>query len=950
MAEAIADFFAEAIRLYEHVLSLDSEAKHDEENTSHESFFCAFDILASRLAEHSELTAVEPDNPDGMEKMLIKACWKMSHDILLRLGRKKTEQQDLNDYIIPVSYALNWTAQDVEALGTRLLQLNTQWRCLHPSDDKTAQFVQKLSSLRPIHEVALQIKDPAMNTEISQALSTPASILSDFILETLSFKSMKNREEEVAEAHRNTFDWIFKYSFGDVSEGGFGDQFSRWLQSSELGNTYWITGKPGSGKSTIMRYISEHKTTAQLLRSWAGEDKLTKASFYFWTSGSEEQRSQTGLLRYLLHQLLSSSAHLMPKVFPELWQKLSTMSTRERIRFSVEWNAIELMDGFHRFLAHALDSTKICLFVDGLDEFDGDHQEIIRFFKAIAEDGERKGVKLCLSSRPWPVFEEAFAYAVPNLKLQELTFNDMATYVEDNLSQDPKMKQIVCQKAIGGNSLVHDVVHRAEGVFLWVRLVVRKILEIHGHDPDLSRIRPFLQTLPSDLDNLFDKLLFQDQTPAQITETSHMFQLVHAREVVANFIKDESANSLTIWELAFALDAAIVGDDEDFEEATNDEIHARCNATVERINVSSTGLLETYLDQTRDDRFVPILSQRSDHTRAQGRDLAESRVTYLHRTVRDYLIAKQGVWSKILGHCAADFDPHERLIQSYCQRLRHSIEPIEHHRRLDDWYPDIALSLSHARYMTYTPRRQNTQIALVNQVEHGISWYWLRRPGDEYDHWARGCFGTYEQRKGNKLIIQHPYLALCTKFGLEQYVLATLDHLAEDEGHVDSAETDSSTLHIKEETPLLSYALEFLTSRQKTIMPLSSPAFIKSLLESRHLSHPVLGRLIGTANMEFDSPIKKKQGTTPWLLTLSQLRDAKRRGWIEPFDVSTDGTFRWTKIVKLLIQEGQADRNAFLKWNGFDEECYAKDVLSGPEQLGGIDDYWIQQLGKVMIE
>lgn len=945
MAAAIADFLAEATCLYECILHSDTEdISHENADKSTASFIGVFTTLTGRLTRPCYSNVVELGDPDDMEQCLQQACWKISQDITLRLRRVQTDEDRQDDYMDPISYGLAWTAKDVEVLGNRLLELATQWKQIRP-EDEINRLLQKLFSLRPLPDDAKPQDDPLSadaETMTLSASSTPASVVTDFILESLSFKSMKNREEEVAEAHRNTFDWIFKYSFGDASGSELGDQFTKWLQTGELGNIYWITGKPGSGKSTIMRYISEHKTTAKMLRSWAGDIQLTKANFYFWTSGSEEQRSQTGLLRYLLHQLLASNDHLMPKVFPDLWKKLSAMSTRERIRFSQEWTVKDLMDGFYRFLGHALKSTKICLFVDGLDEFNGDHQEIIRFFKKIAEDGDRNRVKLCLSSRPWPVFEEAFEYAVPNLKLQELTFNDMATYVRDHLSQNPKIKELINEN----RSLVSDVVERAEGVFLWVRLVVRKILEIHGDVPDLLQVSEFLLSLPSDLDDLFGKLLFQDQTKIQVAESSKVFQLVHARETVAAFVKDESSNALTIWEISFALDPALleINDQDQFREATDDEILDQWKRTFERINFSSTGLLEIYLERTRGNLFKSSHSGDSFGTRA--RRLAKSRITYLHRTVRDYLIAKPGVWKNILNHSPASFDPHQRLIQSHCQRMKHSIEPIEHHRRLDEWYPEIALSLSHARYMSYAGRAK--QLDTVNQLERGISWYWQAKADDEYDHWARCCFGTYELRRGNQLIMHHPFLALCTKFGLEEYVLATLDQLAEANGSAKLKKDESSTGRVEEETPLLTYALEFMTSRRKTIMPLSSPSFVESLLKSRHIGHPVLGRFIGTANMEFDSPLTKERNTTPWLLTLTQLRDAKRRGFIEPFDVTTDGTSRWTAIVRMLIEDGEADKKAFLKYNGFDPACHAKDVLCGREQLGSVDDWWIQQLGQLL--
>ena len=49
----------------------------------------------------------------------------------------------------------------------------------------------------------------------------------------------------VIDSHRATFDWIF-------SEDGPG--FAQWLKDGK--GVYWIYGKAGSGKSTLMKFIS----------------------------------------------------------------------------------------------------------------------------------------------------------------------------------------------------------------------------------------------------------------------------------------------------------------------------------------------------------------------------------------------------------------------------------------------------------------------------------------------------------------------------------------------------------------------------------------------------------------------------------------------------------------------------------------------------------------------
>ncbi len=61
------------------------------------------------------------------------------------------------------------------------------------------------------------------------------------------------------------------------------------------GPLYWINGKPGSGKSTLMRFLFAHEMTKKQLEAWAGDGvPVVRAGFFFWTSGSREQRSQTG--------------------------------------------------------------------------------------------------------------------------------------------------------------------------------------------------------------------------------------------------------------------------------------------------------------------------------------------------------------------------------------------------------------------------------------------------------------------------------------------------------------------------------------------------------------------------------------------------------------------------------------------------------------------------------
>lgn len=65
-----------------------------------------------------------------------------------------------------------------------------------------------------------------------------------------------------------------------------------WLLNRN--GVYWVSGKAGSGKSTLTKFLCSHENTVRALRDWAGENKLVTASFLFWNAGTDMQNSQQG--------------------------------------------------------------------------------------------------------------------------------------------------------------------------------------------------------------------------------------------------------------------------------------------------------------------------------------------------------------------------------------------------------------------------------------------------------------------------------------------------------------------------------------------------------------------------------------------------------------------------------------------------------------------------------
>lgn len=139
------------------------------------------------------------------------------------------------------------------------------------------------------------------------------------ILENLRFPSIGERFDAIEESHATTFDWIFRPIQETVqyTEGRRWGEFGAWLESGT--GIYWINGKAGSGKSTLMKYIVSHDKTSSLLNHWAGNLRLCASAFFFWNSGSKQQCSQAGLFRSLLYEILGRHPELIPTVFPAQW-------------------------------------------------------------------------------------------------------------------------------------------------------------------------------------------------------------------------------------------------------------------------------------------------------------------------------------------------------------------------------------------------------------------------------------------------------------------------------------------------------------------------------------------------------------------------------------------------------------------------------------------------------
>ena len=152
------------------------------------------------------------------------------------------------------------------------------------------------------------------------------------IVNSLQYENISERYEGVSEAHKKTFEWIFepRDEKSDLDRPYWSD-FVKWLREGD--GIYWINGKAGSGKSTLMKYIYDNPKTQEHLQVWAGQTPLHIARFFFWWRGTAIQKSQDGLLRSLLHDVLHQMPELIPYVLPSQWAaQYAAETSRTKLR------------------------------------------------------------------------------------------------------------------------------------------------------------------------------------------------------------------------------------------------------------------------------------------------------------------------------------------------------------------------------------------------------------------------------------------------------------------------------------------------------------------------------------------------------------------------------------------------------------------------------------------
>ena len=421
------------------------------------------------------------------------------------------------------------------------------------------------------------------------------------ILESLYFPQIYERQDHILQAHHGTYGWIFESGSGRRLSG---DSFVSWLKGSPgTGQIYWVSGKVGSGKSTLLHYIDGHRDLFQHAHPWAEAATVVKASYYFWNAGVKFQKSMGGLLRTLLTQLFEQTPDLVPTVVhSRTWQRALIGGNH-----LIDWTESELKGCLHQYILLVRRLRQVFLLIDGLDEIEGGDEALERMLDFLNSLAANENVKLCLSSRPWNIFQDAF-YSCPQLNLQDLTYDDVSIYVHDQLNSNQRFRRLAQYEQAAAGYLVNRLINKAAGVFLWARLVVKELLSGLRDGDNIRTLLQKVEEVPADLNTYYMRLL-ESIEPRNREEASKFFQLALYDEQDFTSLHSNYLLDLIFIEEGkpdFALEPLY--NFSQFDLANKDAVALRLESTARKLNSRCMGLLEWY----NDGEYVPRLQSFGD--------------------------------------------------------------------------------------------------------------------------------------------------------------------------------------------------------------------------------------------------------------------------------------------------------------------------------------------------
>jgi hypothetical protein len=323
---------------------------------------------------------------------------------------------------------------------------------------------------------------------------------------------MFSRQMNIHTPLEETCKWLFDQT-----------EYRDWISRENLQQTHgilWLKGKPGSGKSTIVRHAIQ-----QGLDQRTSQDIILQ--HYFYGRGKDDlQKDPLGMYRSLLYQLFTAT-NKVPKSIMAIFNKKDYKlgGDDEKLGESarkINWELRELQGMFFQALRDAESTRSIRLYIDALDECKEEEvREVVFHLCEVAEDAmlHSRALRIFFSSRHYPTIRTEHC---AELWMEKHNGDDVTKYINSKLSKMyPKLDSPVEEENL------RDILNsKASNVFLWAFLVLPRLLAARQKGASTLKLIELVKVIPKDLMDLFRELFVSITEPEDRLETLRLLQWV----------------------------------------------------------------------------------------------------------------------------------------------------------------------------------------------------------------------------------------------------------------------------------------------------------------------------------------------------------------------------------------------------------------------------------------
>lgn len=313
-------------------------------------------------------------------------------------------------------------------------------------------------------------------------------------LRSLQFDN--SRYDKIANEHEGSFEWIWKHN-----------EYKSW-SASDTSRLFYIQGKPGSGKSTLMKYFNRN-----LQRKDSAAQQAIVARFFYSFRDGEPQRSHYNMLLSILYEIL----HQDEGFFYHQCQAEYRAQQRKEPPSTWDYGSLKRM---LKSLQNYRTNKRYYLTIDAIDESEpDDRRDILGLLFDLCSKMKHSVVKVFMASRPVAQLESRRDQFHNFIKLDAETRSDIYNYAQSQL-YGLNSTELLTQATT-------HILENAQGVFLWVKLISERLIEAHEEGYSEEELFRLLKQLPTELEDLYKLMLEKmEHNNASLLYGAKMFQFI----------------------------------------------------------------------------------------------------------------------------------------------------------------------------------------------------------------------------------------------------------------------------------------------------------------------------------------------------------------------------------------------------------------------------------------